>query len=52
MLFCCHSSCAEKQLQDSESSSCRLAASALLTPSPLQSPKEKKLKVWPKIYVL
>ncbi len=30
----------------------KLAASALYDPFPRQSPKENKLKLWPKIYLL
>jgi hypothetical protein len=40
------------QLQDSESSGCGLAASALYDPFPRQSPKEKKTKTVAKIYAL
>ncbi len=60
ILFCYNSSCAQLQFQDSESSG---GASFLrisswrqvlcMTPSPNQSPKENKLKLWPKyVYVL
>jgi hypothetical protein len=52
MLFCCHSSCAEYNFKIQNPPVVGWRQVLYMTPSTRQSPKENKLKLWPKIHVL